>query len=242
MKRQSGKECPQSACLNSLVEYKGVLTRKCHGQGETVGRRWLDGEDPEQAEGDSWIVTGALMVGSSVVSGSDPEMEGELADEDSGGNEWKLIESWKRKKNWGQISETESEKGNHQTRRRKEEYKVLLKFATESVNVINPLKLTKALKEKLGTVESIKTLRDEKLILFCTDDRQQKMALGLKSLLGHKVVCSIPEEKTWVRGVITGIPTDVSAEKIIRNISGAAVKDVRRLIALEIMKRLTDSQ
>lgn len=69
------------------------------------------------------------MVGSSVDSGSDPEMEDEMADADSGGNasnEWKVVETQKRKKSWGQISEMDSEKGNHQARRRKEEYKVLL--------------------------------------------------------------------------------------------------------------------
>ncbi len=84
------------------------------------------------------------MVGSSVDSGSDPEMEDE-GNVDSGGGEWREVENRKRKKSWRQISETDSEKGNHQARRRKEEYKVLVKF-TESVNAINPLKLTKTLK------------------------------------------------------------------------------------------------
>ncbi len=172
------------------------------------------------------------MVGSDVDSGSDPEMEDELVDADSGGNasnQWKVVEPRKRKKSWGQISETDSEVGNHQARRRKEEFKVLLKFATESGNSINPLKLTKTLKEIVGTTECIKTLRDGKLMLFCKDGRQQKTAMGIKTLIGHKVVCSIPEEKSWVRGVISGIPTDVSSEKIKRNITGAAVNDVRRL-------------
>ncbi len=78
-------------------------------------------------------------------------------------------------------------------------------------------------------VESIKTLRDGKLMLFCKDSRHQKTALGIKSIIGKKVECSIPEENNWVRGVITGIPTDVADEKIKSNITGAAVKFVRRL-------------
>lgn len=78
------------------------------------------------------------------------------------------------------------------------------------------------------------------MMLFCKDGRQQKMALGIKSLIGHKVVCSIPEAKNWVRGVITGIPTDVSVEKIKRNITGGAVSDVRRLKCIRNNKK-TDS-
>lgn len=48
-------------------------------------------------------------------------------------------------------------------------------------------------------------------------------------ILGKKVLCSIPEKKNWVRGVLSGIPTDISAESIKESISGAAVKEVRRL-------------
>ncbi|KAL1276540.1 hypothetical protein QQF64_036163 [Cirrhinus molitorella] len=78
-----------------------------------------------RAVGNSWFVTGALMAGSSVDSGSDPEMEEDNEDVDSGGvggnvsNEWRIAENRKRKKSWGHISETDSEKGNHQVRRRK---------------------------------------------------------------------------------------------------------------------------
>lgn len=59
----------------------------------------------------------------------------------------------KLKKSWGLISETVYEKGNYQASRRKEEYKVLLKFVSvKSVKAINHLKLTKTLKEATGTI------------------------------------------------------------------------------------------
>lgn len=51
----------------------------------------------------------------------------------------------------------------------------------------------------------------------------------MKTLLGKKIVSSIPEEKNWVRGVITGIPIDMTTERIKKIISGAEVKEVRRL-------------
>lgn len=37
------------------------------------------------------------------------------------------------------------------------------------------------------------------------------------------------EGKNWLKGVITGISTDVSFESVNRNLSGTAVMDVRRL-------------
>jgi len=60
------------------------------------------------------------------------------------------------------------------TRTRKEEFKILMTFAGGSFSVINPLKLSKAIKEKIGLVESVKRLRDGRLIIFCKDGSQQK--------------------------------------------------------------------
>lgn len=168
------------------------------------------------------------MVGSLVDSGSDPEMEEEVSGVEDGGNEWKVVENRKRKKNWGQISDSDSENGRHQLRRRKEEFKVMIKFASEFESAINPLKLTKAINDEIGQIENAKMLRGGKLLLFCKDNKQQKKALGIKMLLGKKV-SSILEEKKWVRGVITGIPIDMTTERIKKNISGAEVKEVRRL-------------
>lgn len=60
------------------------------------------------------------------------------------------------------------------TRRRKEEFKVLMKFAARSFSIINLLKLSKAIKEMIGLVESVKKLRDGRLLIYCKDSRQQK--------------------------------------------------------------------
>lgn len=75
--------------------------------------------------------------------------------------------------------------------------------------------------------ESAKMLQDGKLLLFCKDSNQQKKALGLKSLMGQKVNCLAVGEKKWMRGVITGIPTNVSEEVIKKSISGASVNEVK---------------
>ncbi len=169
------------------------------------------------------------MVGSGVDSGSDPEMEDEMFDEDEGGNgnnEWNIVENRKRKKN--NASETDSENETHLIRR-KEAYKVVMKLETRSFSIINQLKLSKTMKEVIGLVESVKKLRDGRLLIYCKDSRQQKKALGVKSIMGQNVIYSVQEEKKWVKGVITGIPTEVTVEKIKRGLTGAAVIDVKRL-------------
>lgn len=45
-------------------------------------------------------------------------------------------------------------------RKVKEEYKVLVKFMSEEASNLNPLKLTKSLREMVGNTESAKMLRD----------------------------------------------------------------------------------
>lgn len=97
------------------------------------------------------------------------------------------------------------------------------------LSIINPLKLSKTMKEVIGLVESVKKLRDGRSLIYCKDSRQQKKALGVKLIMGQNVICSVQEEKKWVKGVITGIPTEVTVEKIKRGLMGAAVIDVKRL-------------
>lgn len=90
---------------------------------------------------------------------------------------------------------------------------------------MNPFKLAKVLREKIGNIVSAKMLRDGKMLLFCKDSKQQKAALGLK-LLGLNVSCTIAGENKWVRGVITGIPTNVSNDVIKKSIWGATMVEI----------------
>lgn len=85
------------------------------------------------------------------------------------------------------------------SRKNIEEYKVMIKFAEPGMT-INSIKLTKSLNKALG---------DGSLIIMCKDEKQQKKALSINSMLGFSVTCTLMKTKPWVRGVITGIPTDV---------------------------------
>lgn len=77
----------------------------------------------------------------------------------------------------------------------------------------------------VGNIENAKILRDGKMILFCKDSKQQKAALGIKTIFGQKVTSPVMGEKKWMRGVITGIPMNVSTDTIKKSISGAEVID-----------------
>lgn len=57
------------------------------------------------------------------------------------------------------------------------------------------------------------------------DSKQQKAALGIKTIFGQKVTSPVMGEKKWMRGVITGIPMNVSTDTIKKSISGAEVID-----------------
>lgn len=84
---------------------------------------------------------------------------------------------------------------------------------SEEASNLNPLKLTKLLKEMVGNIENAKMLRDGK-IMFCKDRKQQKAALGIKTILGQKVTSQGMGKNKWMRGVITGIPTNASTDTI----------------------------
>lgn len=67
------------------------------------------------------------------------------------------------------------------------------------------------------------------MILFCKDSKQQKAALRIKTVLEQKVTSQVMGEKKWMRGVITGMPMNVSIDMIKKSISGAKVINARRL-------------
>ncbi|XP_026094828.1 uncharacterized protein LOC113066913 [Carassius auratus] len=177
------------------------------------------------------------MAGNDGSSGSDPEMEDESCSGSTGGNEWWKVVNRKRKKTNSQGSFTDSGKEDHVSRKNIEEYKVMMKFA-DSGMTINPIKLTKSLNKALGEIHSAKTLRDGNLIIICKDEKQQKKALSITSMLGLLVSCTLMKKKPWVRGVITGIPTDVNTDKIKSCVEGAKVVGAKRLQYVKNKERM----
>ena len=93
---------------------------------------------------------------------------------------------------------------------------------------LNPLKLSKALHDVVGTV-SVKPLRDGSLIITCVDNRQRDLLVKMTTLEGKNIKCGLWEKKRIVLGVITGVPTELTNDEIMRNVTGAKVERVKRL-------------
>lgn len=71
---------------------------------------------------------------------------------------------------------------------RGEEFKVKLQF--DSPGSVNPLKLTKALHDTVGTV-NVKPLRDGSLLITCSDAKQRDNMIKVTTLEGKKVKCFV---------------------------------------------------
>lgn len=65
----------------------------------------------------------------------------------------------------------------------------------ESVINIGPLKLTKAPKESIGILKDVKKLMDKRLLLFCTDCKQQQTIFGIKSMINKSRMFDSRREK-----------------------------------------------
>lgn len=177
----------------------------------------------------------------------DEEMsEGSVSGNEIGGmevgggktEEWKMQKNKrKRKKSRQQIGKTQSDdesKTNDSTIEEIEEereFKVIVKLIKEgeSFGKWNPVKLTKAINTLVGNVKCAKTLRDGSLLVLCKNIEQKNKALKLSKIEGEAVQGKVMENKTFVRGVITGIHTDVSIDEIKDNIEGGKVVDAKRL-------------
>ena len=109
------------------------------------------------------------------------------------------------------------------------ECKVFVKLLKEGTNFDewSLSLLTVALQKEFGEV-SAKKVRSG-LIVICKNEEQQKRAVKVNKLNGHKVQCSVAFDKKQVRGVISGIPLSESVDTVKTGIKNAKVKEARRL-------------
>lgn len=166
------------------------------------------------------------MVGSDDESGSEQEVDWMEEGGEGDRMKWSLVNR-KRKKIHQQNSDSDKEVSIRKDVKRNEGHKVIVTF--ESPGSRNPLKISEALKSKLGNIVYAKTLQDGSIMVICKDEAQKVKALQIKSLAGYTVKCSSWKERRVVRGVVYGIPTEVTEEEIKRNVSNVKVSKVKRL-------------
>lgn len=139
---------------------------------------------------------------------------------------------------WGSFRR-KRKKPNQQSSRSDEEaeavtdFKVVLKLVKEdaSFGKFNPLKLSSEINKLIGNIKCAKTLRDGSLLIVCTNEKDKEKALKIEKILGERVSGKTLDRKTYVCGVISGIPPEVPTEEIKANMKGGKVVDVKRLKA-----------
>lgn len=182
---------------------------------KAVGNNW-NGNGQENAEGSD---------------GSGNELD-EM--EVGGGNygKWDTVRNkTRKKKRKNKSDESDSDRGLTVEETEREEYLVFVKLEHEgdSFGDMNPIQLTKTLNKEIGVIKSAKILRNGSLLIICMDEKQQMKVIRMNKINGKKVQCSKTNGKKIVKGVITGIPVNVSVEDVKGNIKNANVNEVRRL-------------
>lgn len=130
----------------------------------------------------------------------------------------KVVKSWDE-------SEEEME-------REVKEFKVIVRVNEEkALQTISPVRLSMILKNQVGNINNAKVLRDGNLMISCNTEEQKDRACRMKEIGKYKVtsVSLVQEGSKWKKGVIWGIPIEVSDEEIKSNLRGGKIKNVRRL-------------
>jgi len=121
------------------------------------------------------------------------------------------------------VKQTRSEADKEEER----EIKVLITFAKQSEQQTHPVKLSKAIEKEIGVVKAVACLNNGRIMIKCKDEKQKQKILKMKTLAGGKISCT--EIGNGIRGVISGVPLNVSMDDIKANLSGGTVISTRRL-------------
>jgi len=129
----------------------------------------------------------------------------------------------KKEKVTSHIDETDCEQSmTIVSKQQDEEYEVIMKLSQEgaSFGKWNLIQITKSINKLIGEIKNAKVVRNGALLIFCRNKMQQEKALELNRINGKKIKCVSTGNKALVRGVITGIPVNVTEEQIKDNVTG----------------------
>ncbi|KAL1022276.1 hypothetical protein UPYG_G00024540 [Umbra pygmaea] len=108
-------------------------------------------------------------------------------------------------------------------------YKVLVVFTAPTGKVMHPISLTAAIRTQVGRVKDARCLSGGRVLIVVDSESQRDKVLKLDVLNGGKVKCQVPGSAEKVRGVITGVPKDLSMEELKKEVSGGMVVEARRM-------------
>lgn len=181
------------------------------------------------------------MAGSSGGSEVDMREGSERSDNEEGemhaGNKvkWKVKNEKKRSRKDGEsMSDGDDQRGAERMRRDKrreqvEEWKVMAVFDEPTRKVLNPIALSKAIEAEVGHVRDARCVGHGRVLIFAVNWAQQGKLMTLTSLNGAKVKCHVPGGRAKSRGVITGVPLDITMEEFKKEVKGGRVVEAKRM-------------
>ena len=155
--------------------------------------------------------------------------------DDSDAEVWNPVTSMKknRTRRCSEMSDSDREKQNESKKaRRKEEgevWKVIVEFEEISSSKLHPVKLSKAMRNEIGSVKQARFLSKGRMLIETVNKDQQEKILKMSTLNEVRIKSHIPGINRKIRGVITGVPIDLSIEELQKEIKGAKVTVEKRL-------------
>lgn len=149
---------------------------------------------------------------------------------DSAGEEFTVVgpnRQAKRGRERHSKSSTGSDGESQQTKTRKTEIAVIVKLKGNTKG-LNSLQLVDCLAKEIGHFQHAKTLANGRILVVCNSKKQQDRALALTSLNKCDVEVFVPGTGSRAKGVVYGVPTEISDEDILANVKGAKVCEVKR--------------
>lgn len=160
-------------------------------------------------------------------------IESMASESDGEQGEWHEITPKRTRKKNSESSHSESELQNEMKKVKKtnvtEEWKVVIEFGEVSSSKLHPVKLTKAIHDEIGHIKRARFLSKGKMLIEAVNRIQQQKILKMKTLNEVRMKSHIPGANRKVRGVISGVPVDISTEEIKKEIKGDRVSAVKRL-------------
>ena len=153
------------------------------------------------------------------------------------------------------MDDMEQENGNWQLLRRinkakrirgvkesEEKWNAVVRFEEPGVKSLDPLKLTKIIKNQVGEVKYARVLNDGNLLVGCNSEEQIERALKMQVVGKAVVVKVVKVGEQGSKGVIYGIPLAIEMKELVKNLKEkcGAVQSAKRLTK-GIEKKETES-
>lgn len=151
---------------------------------------------------------------------------------DSGGEEYHLVgksQGNKRTRERHSKFSTGSDGESQRLKVRKAgECFVIVKLKGNGAKTLNKMQLAECLAREIGSFQHAKSLANGRILVVCHSKTQQERALAVTSLKNCDVEVYEPGTGSRAKGVIYGVPTEITDEEILRRVKGAKIFEVKR--------------